>query len=154
LPQSLLGNVYNEVAAGIVQAHLNVPYGQLMGQDSGEASDSQDSGLSRGTLTRGEPRTFRHVPAPIRGILRGARSKYPVVTIADLMAAAHEPPLQYSQVKLVPNGSCLDYLCFGDCKSSSCTYKHVATAAVTAARAEAVAPKLGAAYSAYDAAQG
>jgi hypothetical protein len=75
------------------------------------------------------------------------------VTIADLMAA-QDPPLQYSQVKLGPNVSCLDYLCFGACKSSSCTYKHAATAAVPAARAEAVAPKLGAAYSAYDVAQG
>jgi hypothetical protein len=95
LPQSLLGNVYNEVAAGIVQAHLNVPYGQLMGQDSGEASYSQDSGPPRGTLTRGESRTFRHVLAPIKAILRGARSKYPAVTKADLMVA-HDPPPPYS----------------------------------------------------------
>jgi hypothetical protein len=36
LPQSLLCTAYNKVASGIVQAHLNVPYSQLMGQDSGE----------------------------------------------------------------------------------------------------------------------
>ena len=30
LPQSLLRTTYNEVAVGIVQAHLNVPYAQLM----------------------------------------------------------------------------------------------------------------------------
>ena len=42
LPQSLLQTTYNEVAANIVQAHLNVPYGQLMGQDSGEASASKE----------------------------------------------------------------------------------------------------------------
>jgi hypothetical protein len=95
LPQSLLAAVYNEMAAGIVQAHLNVPYRQLMGRDSGEASYSQDSGPLQGAPARGEPRTFRHVPAPIKTVLRGARSKYPAVTIADLMAA-HNPPLQYS----------------------------------------------------------
>jgi hypothetical protein len=76
-----------------------------------------------------------------------------MVTIADLMAA-HIPPLQYAQIKLGPNGACLDYICFGACKNASCTYKHAATTAVPAARAESVAPKLGAAYNAYDAAQG
>jgi hypothetical protein len=31
LPQSLLRTTYNKVAAGIVQAHLNVPYAELLG---------------------------------------------------------------------------------------------------------------------------
>jgi hypothetical protein len=31
LPQSLLRTTYNEIAAGIVQAHLNVPYEELLG---------------------------------------------------------------------------------------------------------------------------
>jgi hypothetical protein len=30
--------VYNEVADGILQAQLNVPYSQLLGQDSGKVS--------------------------------------------------------------------------------------------------------------------
>jgi hypothetical protein len=38
LPHSLLQTTYNEVAVGIVQAHLNVPYSQLMGSDAGEES--------------------------------------------------------------------------------------------------------------------
>jgi hypothetical protein len=152
LPQSLLRTTYNEVASGIVQAHLNVPYAQLLGQDSGEpAYEPEMAASAPGANPRGETRTFRHVPSSIKAILRGARSKYPAVTIADLMAA-HVPPLQYAQVKLGPNGSCLDYICFGACKNGSCTYKHSVTAAVPAARAESVAPKLGAAYSAYDAA--
>jgi hypothetical protein len=151
LPQSLLRNTYNEVAAGIVQAHLNVPYGPLMGQDSGEASHSNDTGGTSRPATTTESRTFRHVPAAIKTILRGARSKYPMLTIAEIMAA-HEPPLQYAQVKMGPAGSCLDFLCFGACKNTRCSYKHSATASIQAVRAEAIAPKLGAAYSAYDAA--
>jgi hypothetical protein len=43
LPQSLLRTVYNEVASGIVPAHLNVPYSQLLGQDPGETSYSPDT---------------------------------------------------------------------------------------------------------------
>jgi hypothetical protein len=66
---------------------------------------------------------------------------------------AHVPPLQYAQVKLGPNGSCLDFLCLGACKNGQFTYKHMTTASNATARAEAVAPKLGAAYNAYDAAQ-
>jgi hypothetical protein len=65
-----------------------------------------------------------------------------MVTIADLMAA-HLPPLQYGQAKLGPKGSCLDYLCFGACKNTKCTYKYSVTAAVPAARADSVAPKPG-----------
>jgi hypothetical protein len=65
--------------------------------------------------------------------------------------AAHSPPLQYAQIKLGPNGSCLDFLCFGVCKNKTCSYKHLATATIPMARAKAIAPKLGAAYTAYDA---
>jgi hypothetical protein len=151
LPQSLLRTTYNEVAAGIVQAHLNVPYAELLGQDSGESSYSPDTGAA-GNRAPTETRTFRHVPTAIKTILRGARSKYPALTMAELMAA-HTPPLQYAQVKLGPNGSCLDFLCFGSCKSSRCSYKHAANASIATARAEAIAPKLGAAFTAYDASQ-
>jgi hypothetical protein len=152
LPQSLLRTTYNEIAAGIVQAHINVPYADLLGgQDSGEASHGPDTG-STTTRTSTESRTFRHVPPAIKTILRGVRSKYPAVTVAELMAA-HSPPLQYAQIKLGPSGSCLDYLCFGSCKNSRCSYKHAAAASIATARAEAIAPKLGAAYTAYDANQ-
>jgi hypothetical protein len=155
LPQSLLRTLYNEVAAGIVQTHLNVPYASLMGQGTGEASYSNEheggTGAAPPVREAREARSFRHVPPPIKAILQGARSKYPSLTIAELMAA-HEPPLQYAQVKLGPSGSCLDFLCFGLCKNARCSYKHGATAAVPAARAAAIAPKLGAAYAAYDAA--
>jgi hypothetical protein len=152
LPQSLLRTTYNEVAIGIIQAHLNVPYAQLMGPDVSEDPPSFAS-LRTGDINgRGHKnRTFRHVPAAIKLILKGVRSKYPAVTVAELMAA-HDPPLQYAQVKLGPSGSCLDYLCFGACKNSRCSYKHTATSSIQTARAEAIAPKLGAAYNAYDAA--
>jgi hypothetical protein len=116
LPQSLLRTTYNKVAAGIVEAHLNVPYAKLLGQDPGESSYSPDTG-SAGNRAPTETRTFRHVTAAIKTILRGARSKYPVLTMAELMAA-HQPPLQCAQVKLGPTESCLDFLCFGSCKSS------------------------------------
>jgi hypothetical protein len=69
--------------------------------------------------------------------------------IASLLS--HSPPLQYAQIKLGPNGSCLDFLCFGECKNKTCSYKHLTTASIPVARAEAIAPKLGAAYTAYDA---
>jgi hypothetical protein len=152
LPQSLLHNTYNDIATEIVQAHLNVPFAQLFGQDSGEPSHSPDTGAGGQARARSEPRTFRHVPAAIKTILRGARSKYPSLTVAELMGA-HVPPLQYAQVKLGPNGSCLNFLCLGACKNGQCTYKHTETASIATARVEAVAPKLGAAYNAYDAAQ-
>lgn len=153
LPQLLLRTTYNEVAVGIVQAHLNVPYSQLMGgNDMTEDLTGHSEARSTGRAASETPKTFRHVPASIKAILRGVRSKYPSVTIAELMAA-HEPPLQYAQVKLGPSGSCLDYLCFGACKNSRCSYKHAVAASVQQTRAEAVAPRLGAAYSAYDAAQ-
>jgi hypothetical protein len=154
LPQSLLRTTYNEVAMGIVQAHLNVPYGQLMGQEDNRDPPivSSNPRVATGTTGPQESRTFRHAPAAIKTILRGVRSKYPAVKIADLMAA-HNPPLQYSQVKLGPSGSCLDYLCFGSCKNRHCSYKHVETASIQQSRAESVAPMLGAAYAAYDAAQ-
>jgi hypothetical protein len=151
LPQSLLRTTYNEVAVGIVQAHLNVPYAQLMGLEAPEDSPRHPEARTTNGATA-VPRLFRHVPAPIKAILRGVRSKYPAVTIAELMAA-HSPPLQYNQIKLGPNGSCLDYLCFGTCKSSRCPYKHEVASSIPAARAEAVAPRLKAAYEAYDAAQ-
>jgi hypothetical protein len=152
LPQSLLRNTYNGIATGIVQAHLNVPFAQLLGQNLGEPSHSPDTRVGGQARTRSEPRTFRHVPAAIKNILRGARSKYPSLTVVEVMGA-HVPPLQYAQVKLGPNGSCLDFLCLRAYKNGQCTYKHTATASIATARAEAVAPKLGAAYNAYDAAQ-
>jgi hypothetical protein len=151
LPQTLLRTTYNEVAAGIVPAHLNAPYAQLLGQDAGEPSEGNDGPLDTGTAPTRESRTFRHVPASIKTALRGVRSKFPAVTIAELMAA-HDPPLTYAQVKLGPNGSCLDFLCFGACKNPRCSYKHGASIAIQATRAETVAPKLGDAYNAYDAA--
>jgi hypothetical protein len=153
LPQSLLRTTYNKVAIGIVQAHLKVPYAQLMGADTSEGFPAyHEMRQTTGGSGAQESRAFCHVPLSIKAALHGVRSKYPTVTIADLMAA-HDPPLPYLQVKLGPSGSCLDFLCFGLCKNSRCFYKHLATASVQAARAKAVAPKLGAAYSAYDAAQ-
>jgi hypothetical protein len=65
---------------------------------------------------------------------------------------AHEPPLLYNQVKLGPGGSCLDRLCFGEYKNKRCSYKHPSVATIATTRAETVAPRLGAAYTAYDAA--
>lgn len=152
LPQSLLRTAYNEVAVGIVQAHLNVPYAQLMGNEADEEASGYPERRSPASATPGPgSRTFRHVPASIKTILRGVRSKYPAVTISELMAAP-VPPLLYAQVKLGPSGSCLDSLCFGACKTTGCPYKHEVASSISVTRAEAVAPKLGAAYAAYDAA--
>jgi hypothetical protein len=149
LPQSLLSTTYNEVAAGIVPAHLNVPYTQLMGQDAKEEEVDASESVGRGTgQTSRESRSYRHVPASIKTVLQGARTKYPSLTVAELMAA-NVPPLTYSQVKLGPSGSCLDFLCFGACKSSRCSYKHPATASIQQSRADAVAVKLQTAWTAY-----
>jgi hypothetical protein len=131
LPQTLLRTTYNEVAAGIVQAHLNTPYVQLLGQDAGEPSEGNNGPFETGIAPTREIKIFRHMPASIKTALWGVKSKYPAVTIAELMAA-HEPPLTYAQVKLGPNGSCLDYLCFGTCKNSRCSYKHGASVAIQA----------------------
>jgi hypothetical protein len=133
LPQSLLRNTYNEIATGIVQVNLNVPYAKLLGQDSGESSYGPKTGATVGQ-SQTENRTFRHVPAAINVILRGVQSKYPAVTKAEMMAT-HSPPLQYAQIKLGPSGSCLDYLSFGSCKNNNCSYKHAANASIATARA-------------------
>jgi len=155
LPQSLLMTTYSEVASGIVQAHLNVPYGQMISEqsDAGNENGAHERTPAGGTNNNTPvPRLFRHVPPTIKTSLAGARSKYPSITVAELMAA-HDPPLQYSAVKMGPNGTCLDYLCFGSCKTTRCSYKHPAAASVAAPRAQVVATKLGAAYTAFDAAQ-
>jgi hypothetical protein len=151
LPQSLLRTTYNEIAAGIVQAHLNVPYAELLGRDPSEDTPhaAQDRAPTSDRAAT-EPRLFRHVPPSIKAILRGVRSKHPAVTMGEIMAA-HSPPLQYAQVKLGPPGGCMDYLCFGNCKNPRCSYKHNPQSQITASRAELVAPKLAAAYTAYDA---
>jgi hypothetical protein len=102
LPQSLLRTTYNEVAAGIIPAHLNVPYSRLLGHDApGEAPIEEETVSARPGAVTGTTwnKTFRHVPPPIKTILQGGRSKYPVITIAEIMAA-HAPPLLYTQVKL------------------------------------------------------
>jgi hypothetical protein len=92
LPQTLLRTTYNEVAAGIVQAHLNAPYARLLGQDAGEPSEGTDMlGDASPALARGESRIYRHVPSSIKTALRGVKSKYPAITIAEIMAA-HDPP--------------------------------------------------------------
>jgi hypothetical protein len=77
--------------------------------------------------------------------LLGVRSKYPAVTVAEIMAA-HKPPLMYGQVKLGPSGSCLDFLCFVVCKNSQCSYEHDAASSIPMGQAETVAPKLQATY--------
>jgi hypothetical protein len=46
--------------------------------------------------------------------------------------------------------TCLYFLCFGHCKNVRCSYKHDAQLPVATAQPEAVAPKLGAVYMAYD----
>jgi hypothetical protein len=162
LPQSLLSHVHNEVLMGNVTVYLNVPFDELLGHGGdirgptfegaggGSGPPSRSGAALRGTT----PRIYNSVPPAIKTVLTGARSKYPRLTVSELMLA-HVPPLQYSQVKLGPNGACLDYLCFGNCKNTGCGYKHPETAAVvTAERATAVAAKLGTAYTAYNAAQG
>jgi hypothetical protein len=98
LPQSLLRNTYNEVATGIVQAHLNVPYSQLLGQDSGKGSHSDETRTGARSESHTGPHLFRHVPAAIKTNLQGARTKHPSLTVSELMAV-HQPPLQYGQVK-------------------------------------------------------
>jgi hypothetical protein len=97
LPQSLLRNTHSEVATGIVQADLNVPYSQLLGQDSGEPSYSNEGRSSFRSEAKEGARLFRHVPAAIKTILQGVHTKYPSMTMAELMAA-HHPPLLYCQV--------------------------------------------------------
>jgi hypothetical protein len=87
LPQSLLWTTYKEVAIGIIQAHLNVPYAQLMGPDT---SKDHPAFVSRRTAEgsgRGqESQTFRHIPPSIKAILRDVRSKYLAVTVASVSA--------------------------------------------------------------------
>jgi hypothetical protein len=154
LPQTLLRTTYNEVAAGIVlHAHLNAPYAWLLGQDAGEPSEGTDMvGEASPALARGELRIFRHVPAAIKTALRGVKSKYPAITITEIMAA-YDSPLSYGHLVRMAPASATCVLELGACKNSRCSYKHGALVAIQATRAETVDPKLAEAYNAYDAAQ-
>jgi hypothetical protein len=71
--QSLLQMTYNEVAIGIVQAHLNVLYAQRMGNNKmDEPLAYPDIRPTRGATSSSGSRTFCHVPALIKTILQGA----------------------------------------------------------------------------------
>jgi hypothetical protein len=88
----------SEVAAGIVQGHLNMPYAQLVGQESREAWHWGDGlGPRMGAKSQcGKPHLFHHGQAVNKSILQGEHSKYTSLAVAKLMGA-HEPPLQYTQ---------------------------------------------------------
>ncbi len=153
LPVSRLQITHSMLSTGFIQEQVHVPYAQLGGHTPGgdDEADTSAGANSDGRQQGGRGnRTFRHVPTCIKTCLRGARGKYPNLKVVDLMNAP-DPNLTYNQVKLGPTGSCLDYLCFGRCKTPACTYKHETNASIPSDRAEAVAQKLGPAYLAYDA---
>ena len=91
------------------------------------------------------------IPVAVKAALKGARTRFPNVTILDIMGAA-SPPLSYHQVKMGPGGSCMDYLVLGQCKNRSCTFKHSGDQVITDAQAAKAAPKLKGAYEKYAAA--
>jgi hypothetical protein len=161
LPQSFLSRVSDDMAMGIVMVHHHVPFAELLGRGGGEGPPGikhQSNEEGRGAVSpskeaRKSLKIYKYVVPTIKTSLTGARSKYPTLTISDLMAAT-SPPLQYSQVRIGSAGACLDYLCFGLCKDTKCGYKHSEIEVVVRAdRAKSVAKCLGAAYSTYDAAQ-
>jgi hypothetical protein len=139
--------------------HHHVPFAELLcGVEETQEINNQSGGKGRrDALPSREaqkiPRTYKYVVPTIKTTLAEARSKYPTLTISDLMAAT-SPPLTYAQVRLGPAGSCLDYFCFGLCKDKTCRYKHPERDfSANAGRVKYVAGHLGAAYNAYDAAQ-
>jgi hypothetical protein len=81
-----------------------------MRKDTGKTLYSEEASGDRNATPPRESRTLRHVPASIKSNPPGG-SKVPALTLVELMAA-HEPPLQYTQVKLGLNGSCLDFFMF------------------------------------------
>jgi hypothetical protein len=97
------------------------------------------------------PKVYRQVPGPIKAALTGARTAYPGVRLAAIIAAA-VPPLPYSKVKLGPSGACLDFLALGECLNDQCTYRHDAGMTVPPTQVGRVAPKLKAAFESYRAA--
>jgi hypothetical protein len=155
LPDSNLRVLRGMLETTMIPEQVNVPYGQLLagapapahttsGQDSYEPPYSESGGE-----VPVDQRIFSRVPGPIRTALTGARTHYPSLRIAELMAAA-SPPIKYSAIKIGPNGACLDMLCLGRCQEPGCSYKHPLTRiSIDPARAAAAASKLKQGYEAY-----
>jgi hypothetical protein len=156
LPESNLRVLRGMLETTMIPEQVNVPYGQLLHgiteDDSaswgGEMSELPPRHEGSSDLPVGQ-RAFARVPGPIRAALAGARTQYPTIQIAAIMAAA-SPPIKYSAVKVGPNGACLDMLCLGLCQDPACSYKHPITRiSIDPARAAAAASKLKAGYAAY-----
>jgi len=119
LPGSRLDAVLREVGRGLVAAENNVPYGELMGPAAGLplTTPHQPGAHGQGKEGKGNrvptapeewPLSYTGViPVAVKAALKGARTRFPNVTILDIMGAA-SPPLSYHQVKMGPGGSCMD----------------------------------------------
>jgi hypothetical protein len=66
--------------------------------------------------------------------------------------AAPATPVAYMKYKLGPNGTCMDFVCFGKCTDPSCSYKHNAAIRLTPGQTQRAVPHLKVAYDAYKAA--
>lgn len=161
LPESNLRVLRGMLETTMIPEQVNVPYGQLLlgitepePRSGGGGQDSYEPPRYEGSSDVPiDQRVFSRVPGPIRAALAGARTKYPAIRIAAIMAAS-TPPIKYNAIKVGPNGACLDMLCFGLCQDPGCTYKHPLTRiSIDPARASAAASKLKAGYAAYVAKQ-
>jgi hypothetical protein len=151
-PVSRLAHLHNHVAAGTIPEFGNVPYQLLLTNPGPRPGNPEPPASSRGTsgaIPGGHVgTTFSRVPPPIEAVFRGHMSRFPQLTVAEVMTA-QVPPVPYSHFKVGAPGACLDYLCLGQCKNASCTYKHDPSTVFSDAQVRRVVPKMQAAYTSY-----
>jgi len=153
LPGSRLDQVLRAVGRGLIATENNVPYGELMADTPNPHHQGSSLSNVKKAPSGGQewPLTYPGTPSVLKEALKGARTRFPNITVLDIMGAS-ATPLTYHQVKVGPGGACMDYLALGQCKDPKCSYNHAPDQMVTAAQATKAAPKLASAFKLYAAA--
>jgi hypothetical protein len=155
LPASNLSYILNQLSAGLMTIHTNVPYQELTnapgtGQEDTVPRGPTERNAGRKTETSTGPHVYGGVPAEIKLLLAGAVTKHPTITMAKVMAA-ETPPVPYQAMKLGKNGACLDFLALGQCATKNCSFNHDKNIHIDPAQLRKVLPKLRDAYAKYEA---
>jgi hypothetical protein len=159
LPMSRLGYFISQLRAGLLDEYANVPYKELVSTSTPivpagapARSRTETSGRPDRQQNSTEPKVFRGVPREVSEAMPDALNQFPNLTMSDIMAAT-DPPTTYQQIRLGQNGSCLDFLALGRCKSRTCRYKHENDAVVHTQQLTRSVPKIAAAFARYVASQ-
>ena len=148
LPESQLYSLRHDVRGCSLRVSINCPValllnspsaavvsqagnGNALGGRSGYGGGSIGSATTMSTLTGSAPRELvpliggkRTNPTPIPevvAIMQGLRAKRPGV---DMNAVMRSEKLTIAEIGIGGKGACLDFMYFGECARSGCTYEH------------------------------